>query len=147
MSQIKFLFWYIGIMVVSFLANLMIKVIPFKLLIGWITNSDSITDRELLLTNRQQERLFRAADILKRIRQKVPWRVYCFEQAIVALVIARILGVNMNIYFGVQKNGDKLLAHAWTMAGNDIFTGKEEMEKFVPVYSRGYRSNKKGEST
>lgn len=141
MSRIKLFLWYVGVVVLSLFANITIKFIPFKSLIRWITNSEAISTEELCLTNNEQKRLYRAEELLEHVREKVPWRVYCFEQAIVALIIAKVLKVNMNIYFGVQKVNDQILAHAWTVAGEVIFTGREESIHFVPVFVRGYKAN------
>ena len=140
MAHIKFFFWYFGLLFLSLLANMSIKVIPFKTLIQKITNSEMISDEHLIISSRQRERLIRATELLERIRESVPWRVYCFEQALVLLIIAKVLGVNMNIYFGLQKSNENVRAHAWTKAGNEVFTGKEECKNFVSVFSRGYYS-------
>jgi hypothetical protein len=141
MARIKLFIWYVGVLVLSVCANITIKFIPFKSLIRWITNSEAISTEELRLTSNEQKRLYRAEEILEHVREKVPWRVFCFEQAIVALIMAKVFNVNMNIYFGVQKVNDQILAHAWTVAGEEIFTGKEESANFVPVFIRGYKAN------
>ncbi len=139
MVKIKLVFWYGIIYVLSFGSYIAIKIIPFKSLITRVTNTEKIIAADLSLTKRQQQRLLRVQEILERVSEKVPWRVLCFEQALVALWIARVLKLNMNIYFGIKHEEGNLLAHAWTEAGNQIFTGEEGREEFLPVYIRGYK--------
>lgn len=130
---------YGSIFVLTIAANLSIKLIPFKKLIFILTNTDCA--KASSITEKQKGRLILITRLLKRIAGKVPWRVKCFEQAIVVLIFAKLLKIDMDVFFGISKSDDrKILVHAWTKVGDMYITGGESTDIFTIVYHRGYQS-------
>jgi hypothetical protein len=129
------------IAVLTGIGHIAIKLVPFKTLIRMMTNVDEVETEAL--TKKQAYRLQSVALTLKRVNRHVFWRVKCYEQALVALFFARLLGISMLISFGLLKgeNGE-LLAHTWTEAGNMYITGGDNAHAFSVVYKRGYRKDK-----
>lgn len=138
-GKFKKLFIYIGIAILTLIANVAIKIVPFKKLMTTVTNTDSVVVLEL--TSAQIKRLRYGIAGLDAIRRRVPWRVMCFEQALVCLVFARILKLNMNVYFGINKSDGRLTAHSWTEAGGMLVSGGSNAHLFTTVYQRGFVSN------
>lgn len=136
MIKIKSGILYGLIAIVSLTANISIKIIPFKKLISLLTNVDKV--EEVSLTILQHNRLATIHRIMQRVSYKVPWRVMCYEQAIIVLLFCRLLKINVNISFGVRKSNDgKVLAHAWTRAGGLLVSGWRNSHLFSNVYQRG----------
>ncbi|MDF1618517.1 lasso peptide biosynthesis B2 protein [Petrocella sp. FN5] len=141
MIRFKRLLLYLIIAILTGLGHIAIRLVPFKTLIRFMTNVDEVETE--VMTKKQTNRLKSVALILNRVNRHVFWRVKCYEQALVALFFARLLGINMMIFFGLLKdeNGE-LLAHTWTEAGDMYITGGENAHAFSVVYKRGYRKNK-----
>jgi len=141
MIGFKRLMLYFIVTVLSGVSNIAIKLVPFKTLIRLMTNEVEV--KAEVLTNKQAYRLESVVLVLNRIHNHVFWRVKCYEQALVALFFARLLGADMMIYFGVMKGEQgELLAHTWTQSGGMYITGGDNAHEFSVVYNRGYR--KKG---
>jgi hypothetical protein len=52
-----------------------------------------------------------------------PWRSECYPQALAARVLLTLAGVPHVVSFGVRRDGDALVAHAWVHAGDLTVTG------------------------
>lgn len=141
MKKLKRVLLFMIVAVLTGVGHIAIKLVPFKTLIRFMTNVDEVETE--IFTRKKAYRLKSVALMLNRVDQRVFWRVKCYEQALVALLFARLLGVNMMIYFGLSKEDDgKLLAHTWTEAGDMYITGGDNAYAFSVVYKRGYRKNR-----
>jgi len=70
---------------------------------------------------------------LFRARRYLPLEGKCLVRTIVGTLMLRRQGIPSRAFFGVDKEGDKLLkAHAWLKVGEHFFTGKKE-ERFYKV--------------
>lgn len=52
-----------------------------------------------------------------------PWRSECYPQALAARVLLGLAGIPHVVSFGVRRDGDALVAHAWVHAGSVTVTG------------------------
>lgn len=52
-----------------------------------------------------------------------PWRSECYPQALTARVLLGIARIPHTVSFGVRRDADALVAHAWVHAGNVTVTG------------------------
>jgi len=53
-----------------------------------------------------------------------PWRSDCYPQALTARVLLRLARVPHVVSFGVRRDGDALVAHAWVHVGGLVVTGQ-----------------------
>ena len=52
-----------------------------------------------------------------------PWRSECYPQALTARVLLGVARIPHVVSFGVRRDGDALVAHAWVHAGTVTVTG------------------------
>lgn len=82
----------------------------------------------------------RASHRLKRIRTAItraaawsPWRAKCFEQALAGKIMLTCRNMSCIVFFGINKVGDELQAHAWLESDGVIITGGKEADQFVII--------------
>ncbi len=139
---IKLLGLHILIVILSLIANIMVKVLRFKKIIKYLTNEDDI-DFEAL-SARRLEHLDRIVTGINGISHKVPWRMKCYESAIVMLILAKLMRFSIAVEFGVNRKGNQLNAHAWTWVPERLLTGGDEKNEFTSVYRRFYKGSDPG---
>ncbi len=135
MKSLKKTIPYSGVLILSIIANFMIKVIPFKKLMVLVTNGETEQDNGIAVANKDLDFIYYS---LEATKIRAFWRVKCYEQAIVALLIARMKRIPMRVDFGLKTIDGKVVAHAWTRANGKIVTGGKSMEGFVSVFHRVY---------
>ena len=52
-----------------------------------------------------------------------PWRSECYPQALTARVLLGLAGIPHVVSFGVRRDRDALVAHAWVRVGEVVVTG------------------------
>lgn len=72
---------------------------------------------------------------IARSRKIIPWKNQCLTEAIAAKLLLRRRGVVSTLYLGVNRDNNKMTAHAWLCCGKLFVTGKRGMEKFTVVSS------------
>lgn len=70
-----------------------------------------------------------------RSRMIIPWKNQCLTEAITAKLLLRRRGVKSTLFLGVNRENNKMTAHAWLCCGAVFVTGKRGMEKFTVVSS------------
>jgi hypothetical protein len=121
------------------ISNLSIKILPFRILMRFFANSE--TEPEIELTGKNQARVGLIGRQVISVSKYTPWRSKCFEQALTAAFILKLLGISYKIYFGVNtENGPS--SHAWVMVGEKNVTGQHTNVVFTPVKAFFYRSKK-----
>lgn len=71
---------------------------------------------------------------IRRAAQISPLRAVCLQQAAAAAMMLRKRKLPAALYFGVAKDdGGSLEAHAWSVCGNYIITGRPMVSKYVPI--------------
>ena len=87
-----------------------------------------------IINNEQLQRINEVLKNLRRIKRRLPWKVKCFEEAIVAKKILEKFKIKSTIYLGVAKGSEEsLIAHAWLKSGNSFITGERGYNKFTIV--------------
>lgn len=139
LRHLKFYLKYIALFVLSiplsFYAWLSIRKTDFKTILSKYTNSPDQTSSELPIS--QYRYLMRATEMIDAVSNLVPWRVKCYESALTLLIYAKLFKIPLTITFGIN-NDQKVSAHAWTSSGSKIFTGKDEMPAYTPLYFQSY---------
>lgn len=135
MFTIKRFLYYMMAIFMSGLANLSIRIIPFKHLI----NRLAIADHEPVIgmTPDERKRLEYLTELVEYTADHVPWRSKCFENALVFCWFCKVFRIRINLSFGIRRqetghNG----AHAWTWIDDVVFTGDDEVDTYTTVYHR-----------
>lgn len=57
----------------------------------------------------------------------------CYDQALATTFMLKRHRISSTIYFGLHKEDEQLLAHAWVRCGDKIVSGKLGYERFTPI--------------
>ena len=57
----------------------------------------------------------------------------CYDQALATTFMLKRRKISSTIYFGLHKETEQLLAHAWVRCGDKIVSGKLGYERFTPI--------------
>jgi hypothetical protein len=74
----------------------------------------------------REDALVRADRIGATVRlaaRHTPWRSECYPQALTARVLLGLVGIPHVVSFGVRRDRDALVAHAWVRVGEVVVTG------------------------
>ena len=83
--------------------------------------------------------ILRVTQRVHRDAQRLPWRPACLSQALAAMVLLRVRGIEATLHLGLARNESaELKAHAWVSHGNEVILGASEGPTFTEVarYSR-----------
>jgi hypothetical protein len=122
------------------ISNLLIKLVSFKRLVRLFSNSDTAV--QPVLTPRQVSRLKSVKRAITSASRRTPWRSNCFEQAITASLILKVLGISHQISFGLNTDNNVLKAHAWLLVKDMYVTGYIAGLEFTAVSVFYYTSRK-----
>lgn len=115
--------------------RLVLKFFPFATALAWL-GLRQIDYVSMAANARGQHRATAEAigRAIGRAAQISPLRAVCLQQAAAAAVMLRKRNMPAALYLGVAKDGNGLLeAHAWSVCGNYIITGKHMVSKYVPI--------------
>ncbi|PWV56601.1 lasso peptide biosynthesis B2 protein [Chitinophaga sp. S165] len=70
---------------------------------------------------------------IKRAAAWSPWRAKCFEQALAGKIMLSCRNMSGIVFFGINKVGDELQAHAWLESEGVIVTGGKEAAQFIVI--------------
>jgi hypothetical protein len=107
------------------LSRLVILVLPFRL-VGRALGEHRDPRVVASPAPPDDETLARAARIGATVRlaaRHTPWRSECYPQALAARVLLGLARVPHVVSFGVRRDGDALVAHAWVHVGGAVVTG------------------------
>ena len=126
---------YLRIFIVSILFRVMIYFMPFsfsKKYFG-IANSES----KFIVSKSERKIGVKISKAVYKLSYHMPFKVNCLVNAITMKYILKKSNVESTLYLGVYKNkvNNNLEAHAWLRLGNDIISGKEDMNNFKKVSS------------
>lgn len=123
-----------GMLAVS---KIMIGALPFRKIISLITNSPEESPEHL--DPASMGRAQRIGRSVAWVGRRVPWQSKCYDQALAASLLLRIMGISGTLYFGIWKDPtDSIGAHAWLRAGDVIITGAEEAPRFTQLYKGSF---------
>ena len=111
-------------------STLLIAILPFtavRRLLG--DNQSGDAQRPVPVLDASQQ--FRAAHvgrIVEAAAAHAPWRSDCYPQALTARTFLAVRRIPHVVSFGVRRDGDALVAHAWVHAGEVAVTGGDGSE-------------------
>lgn len=68
--------------------------------------------------------------------QYTPWRSACYEQAVAAILLLRIEGIDASLFIGTKAGDDGFAFHAWTTANESCVTGGDNAPNEYKTLSR-----------
>jgi len=81
-----------------------------------------------------QSRVAFAAESVRIISRKVPWRADCLPQAVALLLLVGPARGSCEIVLGAAKGvSGEMSAHAWVRVGSQVVLGRNEISRFQPV--------------
>jgi len=75
---------------------------------------------------------------VRAVAHRLPGTTTCLAQAIAGSALLSLRGIESTVTLGVARDGTApqgLAAHAWLRCGDELLTGGEGHERFVPVAS------------
>lgn len=114
------------------LSRLFIYFLPFKSVAKFL--GKIMTESEETIPKNQSKEVIKIGRTIMKASRYTPFRSLCFEQALTAKFMLNRRRIPSTIYFGVAKDGPKVLkAHAWTRAGDFVLTGNKGKSLFTVV--------------
>ncbi|QHS58128.1 lasso peptide biosynthesis B2 protein [Chitinophaga agri] len=111
-------------------ARLLLVFMPFRKIVPLL--GDSIpADPTAPVTKTIRPQRIRAA--IRRAAACAPWRTKCFEQALAGKLMLRYRKLPGVVFFGVNKNGNKMNAHAWLECNGIIVTGHTGIDEYTVI--------------
>ncbi|MFL6158045.1 MAG: lasso peptide biosynthesis B2 protein [Marmoricola sp.] len=107
-------------------ARLLIAVLPFTVvrrLLGEDLDAPDAARPDPVLSEVQKVRAGHVGRIVEAAAAHAPWRADCYPQALTARVFLGLRRIPHVVSFGVRRDGDALVAHAWVHAGEVAVTG------------------------
>ena len=110
-------------------AKLLIIVFEFKRIAALIGNPQVESPREM-----HEEKIIMDIEIaIIRGVKYVFFSSRCFDQSLAATFMLKRRKITSTIYFGLNKKGEQLTAHAWVRCGEKIISGRLGYERFTAV--------------
>ncbi|MBW8687419.1 lasso peptide biosynthesis B2 protein [Chitinophaga rhizophila] len=111
-------------------ARVMLICMPFRKIAPFLGENISSSPPAPLRTTARSQRI-RAA--ISRAAACAPWRTRCFEQALAGKFMLRYRRMSGIVFFGVNKTGDAIKAHAWLESEGIIITGGNGTEQYKVI--------------
>ena len=106
------------------LCRLAILVLPFTLVRRALGEHGARpADADTHLDHATLVRARRIGLCVERAARHTPWRSECYPQAVTARLLLGAARIPHVVSFGVRRDGDALVAHAWVTAGLVVVTG------------------------
>lgn len=115
------------------ISRIAVLALPFRWIASRLGTHMAETSIESDLSLEEVQALKRVTWAVRRIRHYTPWNSNCLAQALAAKTMLARRGINSTIYFGVMKNKEEMLAHAWLRSGKVIVIGGKEMKMYTVV--------------
>jgi hypothetical protein len=100
-------------------SRLLILLLPFRLvrrLLGEHGPPDATTPG-IAVTATERARAERIGVIVQVAARHTPWKSECYPQALTARVLLGLRRIPHRVCFGLRRENDALVAHAWVLAG------------------------------
>lgn len=107
------------------LSRLLIIALPFTV-IRRLLGENRASDEERPappLDDGQRIRAMHIGRVVELAAAYAPWRSDCYPQALTARTFLALRRIPHEVVFGVRRDGDALIAHAWVRAGDVEVTG------------------------
>jgi hypothetical protein len=111
-------------------SRLLIILLPFTVIRRLLGENHSSPEQRPLpvLDPAQQVRAAHIGRIVEAAAAHAPWRSDCYPQALTARTFLALRRIPHVVSFGVRRDGDALVAHAWVHAGDVAVTGGNGQE-------------------
>lgn len=112
------------------LSRLLIVVLPFTVIRRLLGQNHAVTEQRPAaeLDAGQRIRAMHIGRIVELAAVYAPWRSDCYPQALTARTFLALRRIPHVVVFGVRRDGDALIAHAWVHAGDVEVTGGDGRE-------------------
>lgn len=118
-------------------ARLLIVLLPFTV-VRRLLGEDRTRENPppATLSREQRSRAKHIGRVVESAAAQVPWRADCYPQALAARTLLAVRHIPHVVSFGVRRDGEELVAHAWVHAGDVAVTGGDgsaytEVGRFV----------------
>jgi len=85
------------------------------------------------LQQKTSNRTFILKKAVLRFARRSPFPSRCLAQAIAIRQMMKRRNLDCELFLGIKKNNQQLLAHAWTKCGEEILTGAKGHEQFTII--------------
>ncbi|SDF67695.1 lasso peptide biosynthesis B2 protein [Chitinophaga filiformis] len=128
--KISALLLFIQAWVCIAIARCMLVFMPFRKIAPLLGKSVAAVDP---FSTRRSSRPERIRAAIRRAAACSPWRAKCFEQALAGKMMLTYKHMSGIVFFGINKVGDDLKAHAWLESEGVIITGGREADQFIVI--------------
>lgn len=119
--------------IILIIIKLLIRLLPIRFYKKIFGKQNS--EPEIQVSENQSHTLYKISQAIVRSRKVIPWKSKCLTEAIAAKIMLRKRGIASTLFLGINKDEDKMIAHAWLRCGNTYITGRRGMNKFVVLSS------------
>jgi len=70
---------------------------------------------------------------IRRGAKIIPWKIKCYPQALSGKILLKKYDINSYLYLGLNKEDNKLNAHAWLNVNEKTIIGHQSADKFTSV--------------
>lgn len=125
--------WLLGVEVLFMLSlsRLMILLLPFRRIFVLIGEVGCETPYDMNVNTAHARRMGTGLQV---VSQYLPWRSMCLEQALAGMMMLKRRQLPGTVYFGIEKEGQEMRAHAWLRCGSQIVTGAAGRERFTALF-------------
>lgn len=129
--------WFLPVWFLLGISKLIIRFVPFKLIIFFIGREINASIRPELLSKDQELYLTKIRLLISYVASHTPWDSNCFPQVLVARFFLGFCGIPYVVHFGLMRDltSSNIVAHVWIMAGSFRVTGKNNGQSFTIVRS------------
>lgn len=109
-------------------SRLLIVVLPFTVVRRLLGENHSVpgSSQAPALERDDHFRAVQIGRVVEAAAARAPWRSDCYPQALTARTFLAARRIPHVVSFGVRRDGDALVAHAWVHAGDVMVTGRNE---------------------
>lgn len=111
-------------------SRLLIILLPFTVIRRLLGENRASTQERTPpeLAEGQRIRAMHIGRVVELAAAYAPWRSDCYPQALTARTFLALRRIPHVVVFGVRRDGDALIAHAWVHAGDVAVTGGDGRE-------------------
>lgn len=125
--------WFAPVSLLLILCWVLIKILSFRRLVGWLGQARGSAACIPLLDSHQQRRAVQIRRVVRLAVRQVPWTINCYPQALTACLLMALYRVPHCLCFGAARSAQNgaISAHAWTAAGPVRVTGGNSFGEYT----------------
>ncbi len=125
--------WVVPVWILLGLAKISIFCIPFKVLAKYMGVNISSAYWIPLLSKPQCQRAQLIGRLVQGVARFTPWESNCFPQALTAQLLLNCYRIPATLFFGLRREDQEMLAHAWVAAGPVAVCGGRSFHQYAVV--------------